>query len=295
MFLKPDDLLKYGGCFQAYSFMTRYYPDGAELSEIMRHKYVTPHFLHFGFDNFSASDEERALYYELLGIKCDKLETIYHCQNVSGSELCRDSENIHRSYKVSNSKEVNQSNWIVNSEVVDDSGHIVNSKFIFASCNVLNGTNLTNCDNVVGSTYVVDSYSIYNSTNITECRWLRECEEMEDSYFCANCSNSKHLLFCVDVENAEYMIFNKPVDAKRFETIKKQLFSIFKDWKTNLMSEWTTEELSWEVPSINRNYIKQYQKLPDTAWQWMKTLPGYNDFLMYQITFQPNLLDGEVK
>lgn len=290
MFLKPDDLLKYGGCYQAYSFMTRYYPDGAELSEIMRHKYVTPQFLHFGFDNFSASDEERALYYELLNIKCDKLNTIYHCQNVSGSELCRHSENIHRSYKVSNSKEVNQSNWIVDSEIVDNSAHIVGSKFVFTSCNILHSANLTNCDNVVNSTYVVDSNSIYSSKNITDCRWVRECEELEDSYFCANCSNSKHLLFCVDVDGAEYMIFNKPVDAKRFETIKKQLFSILKDWKTHLMPKWPTEELSWEVPSINRNYIKQYENIPNMTWRWMETLPGYDDFLMYRITFQPKLL-----
>jgi hypothetical protein len=62
------------------------------------------------------------------------------------------------------------------------------------------------------------------------------------------------------------------------------------------MSEWSTKELSWEVPSINRNYIKQYADLPGTAWRWMETLPGYDDFLMYRITFQPFLLkDTEEK
>lgn len=48
MYLRPDDLLKYGACYLGYSFMSRYFPDGGELIDIIQHKYATPEFLHFG-------------------------------------------------------------------------------------------------------------------------------------------------------------------------------------------------------------------------------------------------------
>ena len=35
MYLRPEDLLKRGGCYPGYSFVSRYYPDGVELTELI--------------------------------------------------------------------------------------------------------------------------------------------------------------------------------------------------------------------------------------------------------------------
>ena len=82
MYLRPNDLLTHGGCYHGYSFMARYFPDGAELVDIMKHKYVTPDFLHWGFLELDTNDEEKALYYELLNIHVEKPHTVHSCDNV---------------------------------------------------------------------------------------------------------------------------------------------------------------------------------------------------------------------
>ena len=294
MLLKPDDLLKYGGCYQGYSFMSRYYPNGVELVEIMKHKYMTDEFLHFGFDNFDTSDEEKALYYELLNIKCDNLPSIYHCRDIESCYLVSHSERVKNSQHIKHSTDIEGSEYIIYSDMVENSQFITNGEFVYDSNKVIVGKNITNSQNVVNSLYVVNSNSIINSENIVDSKWIRDSKGVEDCYFCSDCHDLKHAMFC-DKAEGEYMLFNKPIDARQFELIKKQLLSLLRDYETYLMDEWSVEGLDWSAPKINRNFITQYAAVPKKLWNWLATLPGYDSFMLYRITFQPFLLDGEKK
>ena len=290
MYLRPEDLLKYGGCYQGYSFMSRYYPDGVELTEIMKHKYMTNEFLHFGFDNLNTNEEEKALYYELLNIKGDNLSSIYHCRDIESCYLVSYSERVKNSTHIKRSTDIEQSEYIIYSDVVENSQFITNGAFVYDSNRVIVGKNITNSQNVVNSLYVVNSDSVINSENIVDSKWIRDSKGVEDCYFCSDCHDLKHAMFCDNAEG-EYMIFNKPVDARQFELIKKQLLSLLRDYETYLMDEWSVDGLDWSAPKINRNFITQYAGVPKKLWNWLATLPGYDSFMLYRITFQPFLLE----
>ena len=289
MYLRPDDLMKYGGCYEAHSFMTRYFPNGGELVDIMRHKYITPAFLHFGFDHLTVTDEERALYYDLLDICCEKPHTIYHCQYVHNSENCIDSQNINDSVNVLDSKDVSSSSLIINGETVDGSESVVESEFVFDSSIIYDSQNVTNSRNVVGGQFIVDSNSIYQSQNITDSHIIRDSTNLTSCAVCGDCSDLSNSLFCWKA-TGDHLLFNKPIAPAQFAVIRKQFNTIVGNHETLLAYGW--EGLSVFEPGVrkNLNYIKQYAKLPEKLWSWAKTLPGYDALVLYNITFQSNLL-----
>ena len=288
MFLRPDDVLKYGPCPQGYSFLSRYFPDGAELSDVMRHKYTTEEFLHWGFDNLSTNDDEKKLYYELLDINCEHPETIYHSRDIDCSYRVSDSKSVYNSHVIHNCHDIRDSAAVSDSEEVHQSWTVVKGSFIFTSKFVANSQNITDCEFVVGSQFVVDSHSVMNSEQVESSKWIRDCANVEDCFMCADCRNLKHAMFCSDIEG-EYMIFNKPVEPKRFELIKKQLMMMLAYFHMD-MATWDEGMYETKV-KINLNYITQYAAVPTKFWSWLKTLPGYDPMVMYRITFQPHLLD----
>ena len=290
MYLRPEDIVPYGPCFESYSFMSRYFPNGGELVDIMRHKYMADHFLHWGFDNLDANEEERALYYELLNIKCDNLASIYHCRDVENCYFVTRSQRISDSTNIKDSTDINHSEYIASCDSVENTLRASNSSFIYDSNSVIDSVNITNSAHVAGSKYVVDSASIIECENAIGCSWLRHCRAVEDCFFCADCHDLKHGLFC-DGASGKYMLFNKPIDPKQFELIKRQLLMVMRDWKMEIMDEWSVDGLDWSAPKINRNFITQYAGVPKKLWNWLATLPGYDSFMLYRITFQPFLLE----
>lgn len=290
MYLRPDDLLKHGGCYHGYSFMSRYYPNGAELVDIMKHKYITPDFLHWGFLELDTNEEEKALYYELLNIHVEKPHTVHSCDNVHNSMYIYYSSNIYDSTVVKHSKFVRNSSYITNSEDVEGSENVYDSEFVYDSKRIFKGKNITSCTNICGANYAINSHSLYNVENAVDCGWVRDSDNITASEFCASCSNLKHGLFCCNA-TGEYQLFNKDIDPRQFEVIQRQLHSILNNWEMELSTKWGESDFIAPLPVRNVNYIKQYSSLPDRFWKWVKTLPGYDDMLMYQITFQPQLLD----
>jgi hypothetical protein len=272
MYLTPDDILKYGPCYVAYSFMTRYYPEGGELSDIMRHKYMTEHFLHWGYENLDVSDEEKALYRELLSINCENPETIFKSRDIDCSAFVKESKHVYNSECVDDSTEVSDSKNIASSNDVHDSEKVLSSNFVFDSKEIITGTNITNSSNVVLSQFVVDSNSIYRSKQVESSQWLQDCENVEDCFMCSGCHDLKHALLCQDA-TGEYMIFNKPVEPKRFELIKKQMFSLLRGFEMKLNDGWKLDMFETHA-RISHNLMKHYDGVSDRFWSWAKTLPG---------------------
>jgi hypothetical protein len=290
MYLRPDDLLKYGSCWEGYVFMKRYFPDGGELVDIMQHKYMIPAFLHFGFDHFDSNNEEKTLYYKLLNINCENLASICHSENVSNSYCVVASEDIYNCDHIEESEDIEGSSYVSDSETVEHSTKVDSSSFVYDSCEVIKGQNITNSHNIVDCIYVVDSSSIIDSHNITESKWIRNSHSLDDCFFCADCKDLAHGLFCQNI-SGEYMLFNHPIQPKQFEAIKKQLLVLLGEWEMKLADCWVTDRIDWQAPQKNLNYITQYAAAPQKLWNWLATLPGYDPMTLYGITFQPHLLE----
>lgn len=289
MYLRPDDLLKYGSCYPAYSFMTRYYPDGAELTEIMRHKYMTPHFLHFGFDHLSTNDEEKKLYYELLKIDCENKASIFHCEKITNSSFCCDSAEVVDGSYVYDSSQIRESQHIHTSSSIENSSYIANSSFVYDSNQVANATNITKSSNVAYSEFIIGSSSVYQSKDVTNSNMISDSEGINNCLFCSNCLDLANSMFCWKTEG-EGLLFNKPISSVQMEAIQRQYHSIMRDVKLKLVEDWGSIDGREARIHVNRNYIKQYETAPAQFWNWVKTLPGYDPMILYRITFQPHLL-----
>lgn len=297
MFLTLDILNQHGACGRGVEWFGRYFPNGGELIDVINHKYVTPYFLHWGYTNLNVSEEEKAAYWKKLNIECEDIHTIYSCDNIKNSVWISRSSNVEDSCYVFSSKNVSSSEDVSNSSEVSDSKRVYGSEFIYASNKILDSRNVNESCNIVGSDYVVNSHSIMNSAAITNSAfvdaWLPgKTKQIKNSRFIFECSNLKNSLFCHHIDNKDYMLFNKQVDATDYNLIVKQLDKILCDYKTALVKDdyWPSHTIPLDIPSVQRNIIKQYGNLPSTFWRWIKTLPGYDPSVLYAITYNKELI-----
>ena len=79
------------------------------------------------------------------------------------------------------------------------------------------------------------------------------------------------------------MIFNKPSTKLRVEELKEEIMSF------RLELSFLKEE-NFENPKIDENISNHYSLIGDIFWKCIRALPEYDPFILYQITFKPNLL-----
>ena len=297
MFLTLDILKDYGACGRGVDWFVRYFPEGAELIDVINHKYVTPYFLHWGYNNLTTSAEEKEAYWKKLNIDCDNIYTIYSCDNIKNSEWISRSSRIEDSWYVFSSQDVASSEDVLCSSDVSDSKRVYGSEFVYSSNRVLNSKNVNNSHNIVGSDYVINSHSVMNSAAVTNSAfvdgWLPGgSKQIKDCRFVMECSNLKHSLFCHKINDGEYMIFNRQVDVADYELIVKQLDRMLKEYESILVKDnyWPSHVIPLDMPNVQRNIIKQYAELPSSFWRWVKTLPGYDPSILYAITYNKDLI-----
>jgi hypothetical protein len=63
-------------------------------------------------------------------------------------------------------------------------------------------------------------------------------------------------------------------------------------WDAELVkdNEWPECTIPLDMPTIQRNVLKQYEALPESFWRWVKTLPGYDPGILYHLTYNRDLL-----
>ena len=73
-----------------------------------------------------------------------------------------------------------------------------------------------------------------------------------------------------------------------YKVIVRQLTSILSDWEPEFVKDglWPEATVPLDAPILQRNALIQWGKLPDRFWQWVKTLPGYREDIMYSLTYQ---------
>ena len=268
-----------------------------------------------------SSDEEKVLFSELFSdwrtyvgmapIEVEKFEEVFEItdSHIILSSFCIDSSSrVQDSENVSNSKYIAFSKDIKNSERVYASSNVENSQYISTSFNVLGSIE------VKDSSKIRHSQNVFNSGEVLDCYGVYSCKEVEGSLGIFNISTGKEIYFSTDLENCSYCLFCSGLKNKKFFLFNQEIGS--KDWfviKELLLNEWSEEDesfykiVSFEddnnewcgfkyLPKIDTNfsYVAQrefFQGLSSKFLKYIRSMPYYNEWLLYQITLNPKILE----
>ena len=267
-----------------------------------------------------SSNKEKVLFSKLFSdwrtyvgmepLEVEKFEEVFEIVNSSiilrslytdSSSRVQDSENVSRSKYVAFSKDVK------NSERIYSSVDVENSQYINASFNVLGSTE------VDGSSKIQYSQNVFNSGEISNCYGVYSCKKVEDSLGIFNVSTGKEIYFSTDLENCSYCLFCSRLKDKSFCLFNQEIG--LKDWfviKELLLNEWSEEDKSlYKVVSFedddkswygfkisnysaSLSYVAQrdfFQGLSSKFLKYIRSMPYYNEWLLYQITMNPKILE----
>lgn len=270
--------------------------------------------------NYS-SNKEKALFSKLFSdwrtyvgmepLEVEKFEEVFEIVN---------SSIILRSFYIDYSSRVRDSENVFKSKYVAFSKDIKNSKRVYSSINVENSQYVNASSNVLGSAEVDDSskiqYSqnVFNSDEISNCYGVYFCKKIENSLGVFNVSTGKEIYFSTDLENCSYCLFCSGLKDKSFCLFNQEIG--LKDWfviKELLLNKWSEEDKSlYKVVSFENDnnewcgfrylsktnasfsYVAQrnfFQELSLKFLKYIRSMPYYNEWLLYQITMSPKILD----
>ena len=273
-----------------------------------------------GWVQSHSSNEEKVLFSELFSdwrtyigmvpIEVEKFEEVFEItdSHIILSSFCIDfSSRVQDSENVSNSKYIAFSKDVRNSEKVYASSNIENSQYISASFNILGSVE------VKDSSKIQYSQNVFNSDEISNCYGVCSCEEIEDSLGIFNVSTGKEIYFSTDLENCSYCLFCSWLKNKKFCLFNQEIDS--RDWfviKELLLTEWSKEDRNfYKVISFEDNdkewygfksfnysgslsYVAQRDFFQGHSLKFLKyirSMPYYNEWLLYQITMNPRILE----
>ena len=267
-----------------------------------------------------SSDEEKVLFSELFSdwrtyvgmapIEVEKFEEVFEItdSHIILSSFCIDSSSrVRDSENVSNSKYIAFGKDIKNSERVYASSNVENSQCISVSFNVLGSAE------VKDSSKIRHSQNVFNSSEVLDCYGVYSCKEVEGSLGIFNVSTGQEIYFSTDLEDCSYCLFCSGLKNKKFCLFNQEIDS--KDWfviKELLLTEWSKEDknfykvISFEDDdkewcgfkisnySANLSYVAQrnfFQGLSSKILKYIRSMPYYNEWLLYQITLNPKILE----
>lgn len=273
-----------------------------------------------GWIQSHSSNEEKVLFSELFSdwrtyvgmtpLEVEKFEEVFEItdSHIILSSFCIDSSSrVRDSENVSNSKYIAFSKDIKNSERIYASSNVENGQYISASFNVLGSAEVKN------SSKIQDSQNVFNSNEISNCYAVYSCKEVEDSLGIFNVSTGKEVYFSTDLENCSYCLFCSGLKDKKFYLFNQEIGS--KDWfiiKELLLNKWSDEDknlykvISFEDDdkkwygfktfnySATLSYVAQrdfFQSLSSKFLKYIRSMPYYNDWLLYKITMNPKILE----
>lgn len=273
-----------------------------------------------GWVQSHSSNEEKVLFSELFSdwrtyvgmvpIEVEKFEEVFEItdSHIILSSFCIDSSSrVQDSENVSNSKYIAFSKDIKNSERVYASSNVENSQYISVSFNILDGAE------VKDSSKIRHSQNVFNSGEVLDCYGVYSCKEVEGSLGIFNISTGKEIYFSTDLENCSYCLFCSGLKNKKFFLFNQEINS--KDWfviKELLLTEWSKEDknfykvVSFEDDdkkwygfktfnySASLSYVAQrdfFQGLSSKFLKYIRSMPYYNEWLLYQITMNSRILE----
>ena len=279
-------LEKYQACKEGLEFLDKFYPDGAEVLQIVKEHEISSEMLHFARRYFSLNEEELAKYFELCKVrkgckyiwdstKIENSSYIYNSNNVLNSKYVRGSLNIYDSTDIYESDNVQDCENIFNSKNVENSQLVMLSNDIEYSSNIFNSANISWSKMILHSSEIEESNYIYGSQFLQNCHF---------SGFLKHCNNC---LFCYGLKDADTFIFNQPVTFNEFEYWKEKLIGIlnleneeFIQIKENVHDS--------ERFSVNTKLNSLFNSLSKDFFGWISTVLNYNEDLFLDLFFLKN-------
>lgn len=285
-----EDIERWGSCPEGVEFAKQYAPNGFTIPEFLALKEAPSDYIHWVFERIISTEEELALYTAKMNIVNSK--HYYYAENIENCEFIVKSKNIKNCTRVFSSKQIENSTEIAESEDVENSSIIFNSTFINNGTKIDHSSNIANASNVYRSFGVVNSKNIFESTDVFGSYDLIRCNSATNCYFCVDCSSIANCMFCSNITDAEYHIFNKPVTKERYEFFVAQ-YQKYWNGELAFIEEWPSDltKSFWIRPTLD--FSKWYAPIPEKFWKWTKTLPGYDSFVLYEMTMLPEILIGQ--
>ena len=293
MYLTYDKLENFGAREELLSFFKKNYPNGANLIDIISNKDLPNQDLYWLQSGYTFSSEMNEIVRRKLNITNSKYSSIYRSSDIDNSLYIIDSEKVKDSEYIFQSSKIMKCNNVEDSKQVSLSSCVCNSYFVDNSERVLGSNNVTNSNDVYYSNFVLDSKSIVNSHTVSNSSYVSAfakngSKNITDSYFIMNCSNLKNCLFCEGIKDKEYYLFNKPFPEKLYGLLVKQMKEVLGDYTMNLSSNWIKGTIPFNTPTINTDFRTRYNNLPKEFWDWVITLPNYDQKVLYNITLNLN-------
>ena len=280
MFITNEILERYNACESGKKIFNRLYPNGVEIIDLLDNRHIPDEILHWGAEYLPVSAEELEKYYERVNVvdstncsmssKITKSNNIFKSINISNSNFIKLSQNVIDSENISSSQSIKTSKYVNNSISVEYSELIVNSKNITKSINIANSSDLDYCFNISNGKNLLNCDTMYNSSL---------CEYSGFSSFLIGCHK---VLFCSQLNQSSFMLFNKPISEPLFYEIWEQYKTITKNVE---IIEDNSNIFYGGAPIIR--FDTMFKKLGEDFKNWVKILPNYDNFIMYQITLNP--------
>jgi hypothetical protein len=247
--------------------------------------------LHWGRAHLTHSVVDLEAYRE--ACKIENSDAYWYSERVRDSKNVVKSKGIKSSEGVFSSEDVEGGFDVVLSQFVTDSAQIYHSQMVDGAARILDCANVSMAINVCHSTAVARSKNIFRSQDVFDSTEIFDSEGATNSHFCGKCHDIKNCLFCYGLSNAEYHIFNKPVTKERFDLFVKQYKRLMEcDYDVELRfvkDGWPKNLASGVVPICATSNV-WFEAIPDKFWKWAKTIPGYDEMMLYEMTFFPRLL-----
>ena len=289
MFLTIETLKRLNACEQGTKYIERFYPNGAELIDIINDKHISKEFLHWGREHLTINDEELEAYRKACRI--ENTEGHWYSQDVRDSKYVIKSKDVENSIGVFESMDIKNSADIISSENVDCAHQIFSSSMVDTAQRIFKGQNISHSTNICNSTMIANSTSVIDSCNIFDSSEIIKGVSVSDSHFCQDIKNLKHCMFCYGFENAEYCIFNVPIEKNHYELIEKQ-YQKYLTEELAFIREWPREMISSHYIAPTRKFDDWYHPISEKFWKWARTLPFFDASILYNITMKPELLEG---
>lgn len=274
-----------------------------------------------GWVQSHSSDEEKVLFSELFSdwrtyvgmepLEVEKFEEVFEITNshIILSSFCIDSSSrVQDSENVSNSKYIAFSKDIKNSERIYASSDVEDSQYISASSKVLGSMEVNN------SSKIEYSQNVFNSDEISNCYGVYSCEKVEDSlgifnvsagkeiYFSTNLKDCSYCLFCSELKDKKFCLFNQEIDSKDWFVIKELLLNEWSKENKNFYKviSFEDDDKEWygfrtsSNDNVSFSYVAQrnfFQEISSKFLKYIRSMPYYNEWLLYQITMNPKILE----
>ena len=260
--------------------VTEKYKKKATLAAILNDDETSFESLHWINMTYDLTDEEQAAYW--LKVKVFNSKNCFCSDNVKNSKTVLTSSFIENSQKINKGTHITDSSQVIQCNTISDSQNIFNSNFVFSSKAVINSNNITKSNNIVNSSTIINSDDIFRSNNIRNSKQIIYSNNMKNCNFCGWCKDLKFSLFCINKEKGANLLFNKEVDSDLLNTIIAQYNAIM----TRNLSFFKDTDLDYlfTMPAINMRINEYYKNIEDRFWQWVKTLPNYDEEIISNIT-----------